>query len=248
MRRATNQLRSWGTCAFRTHSHNTIQQQFRWRSSLARQRLKERNKRPLPYHRRQALRKVETVRPEKSLSGHIITSVNHPELLEKHINRANALGTKHGVAQQVAEFDTAAAKFPNPPAVVSCTILERSNIIFREMEEWESNFHEVAQRREEELSYEYPKEFWGSYGLEDRDEKKENTKEAAERLGIESTNTQSEMFHDLERYDVDDRYAACVRDTTDFHLSQVIGQTTTAVKRCPRRIGDQLLGKLRPTR
>ena len=30
---------------------------LRWRSSLARQRLRERNKRPMPYHRRRALRK-----------------------------------------------------------------------------------------------------------------------------------------------------------------------------------------------
>lgn len=52
---------------------------------------------------------------------------------------------------------------------------------------------------------EYPKDFWGPYGVEDRDEKKEDTKAAAERLGIESRNTEAEMFHDPERYEVDDR-------------------------------------------
>ena len=64
---------------------------------------------------------VETEKPPRSLSGHVINSVNHPELLEKHINTANSLGLKHGVAQQVAEFDAAAAKFPTPPPIVACT-------------------------------------------------------------------------------------------------------------------------------
>lgn len=149
---------------------------------------------------------VDTTPPIKSLAGHVIRSVNHPELLEQHMNRAQALGLRHGVTQQLADFDAASAKFPNAPSLVTCSyvwttclvyrppgsnskpcnpsrgthspqapgfpmavipmkypnrdfrvtycrIVERSNIIFRDMEQWEKDFLQLTGKRHDELNY-----------------------------------------------------------------------------------------------
>ena len=97
-------------------------------------------------------------------SGHLITSSNHPQYLQRVLRRADALSSQHGIAAAVAEFDAKAAAFANPPPLVALTMLERSNLLLRNVEKWERDFRQWQAARWNAQASEPSDEFWDKVG------------------------------------------------------------------------------------
>ena len=85
-------------------------------------------------------------------------SFNDPALDGKYLRYAERIARETGVLDAVREFDAAAAKsgFPNAPRIVAATVLERSNVILRDLDSWESNFLAFAADRRKKEAKQYP--------------------------------------------------------------------------------------------
>jgi len=85
-------------------------------------------------------------------------SYNDPALDGKYLRYAERIARETGVLDAVREFDAAAAKagFPNAPRIIAATVLERSNVILRDLDSWESNFLAFAADRRKKEAKQYP--------------------------------------------------------------------------------------------
>jgi hypothetical protein len=85
-------------------------------------------------------------------------SYNDPSLDGKYLRYAERIARETGVLDALQEFDAAAAKagFPNPPRIFAATVLERSNVILRDLETWESSFLTFADDKRKKEAKQYP--------------------------------------------------------------------------------------------
>lgn len=79
-------------------------------------------------------------------------------MLPKHIRAGERRARELGVIEDLAAFDEAAAAFPKPPAIVAAALVERPELIYRDLEDWEGNFLEAMWERSQATARQYPPE------------------------------------------------------------------------------------------
>jgi hypothetical protein len=85
-------------------------------------------------------------------------SYNDPALDGKFLRYAERVAREVGVVDAVREFDAAAAAagLPNAPRIVAATLLERSNVVLRDVEAWEADFLAFSADRRAKEAKQYP--------------------------------------------------------------------------------------------
>jgi hypothetical protein len=85
-------------------------------------------------------------------------SYNLPSLDGKFLRFAERVARETGAADALREFDAAAAAsgLPRAPRVLAATLLERSNVVMRDVESWEAQFLALARERRTREAKHYP--------------------------------------------------------------------------------------------
>jgi hypothetical protein len=85
-------------------------------------------------------------------------SLNDPKLQEKYLRYANRIGNEYGVIEDVKKFDQESIAFKNSPPIEICAIIERPNVVMRDVEDWEGNFLDYKFNIKQNEAKQYPKQ------------------------------------------------------------------------------------------